>query len=98
MVKKLLDFIMEEYSPFSKVHKRYSLRNMQYGAEFEYPLEVLTLLIKDNNELSKEEKECMRHNAFLEKVIKFPTELNMVEYLCKDDKALSEKFASLILN
>ena len=71
---------------------------MQYGAEFEYPLEVLTLLIKDNNELSKEEKECMRHNAFLEKVIKFPTELNMVEYLCKDDKALSEKFASLILN
>ena len=56
MVKKLLDFIMEEYSPFSKVHKRYSLRNMHYGAEFEYPLEVLTLLIKDNNELSKEEK------------------------------------------
>lgn len=34
MVERLLDFIMEEYSPFSRGHKRYSLRNMHYGAEF----------------------------------------------------------------
>lgn len=34
MVERLLDFIMEEFSPFSKGHKRYSLRNMHYGAEF----------------------------------------------------------------
>ena len=39
----------------------------------------------------------MRHYAFKEKVIKFPTDLNMVEYLCKDDRPLSEKFAYLIL-
>lgn len=89
MVEKLLDFIMEEYSPFSKNHKRYSLRNMHYGAEFEYPLEVLTLLIKENYELSEAEKQCMRHYAFMEKVIKFPTELNMVDYLCKADRPLS---------
>lgn len=39
----------------------------------------------------------MRHYAFMEKVIKYPTTLNMVEYLCKDDRPLSEKFAYLIL-
>jgi len=70
---------------------------MHYGAEFEYPLEVLTLLIRENYPLSEPERQCMKHYAFMEKVIKFPTDLNMVEYLCKDDRALSEKFAYLIL-
>jgi len=32
MVERLLDFIMEEFSPFAKGHKKYSLRNMHYGA------------------------------------------------------------------
>jgi hypothetical protein len=33
MVERLLDFILEEYSPFAKEgHKKYTLRNMHYGA------------------------------------------------------------------
>ena len=53
MVERLLDFILEEYSPFNREgHKKYTLRNMHYGAEFEFPLEVLTLLLKEGYELS----------------------------------------------
>jgi hypothetical protein len=48
MVEKLLDFILEEYSPFAKEgHKKYTLRTIHHGAEFNYPLEVLTLLLKE---------------------------------------------------
>jgi hypothetical protein len=66
MVERLLDFILEEYSPFNREgHKKYTLRNMHYGAEFEFPLEVLTLLLKEGYELSEAERKCMRHYAFL---------------------------------
>lgn len=58
---------------------------------------MLTLLLKESYDVSEAERQCMRHYAFMEKVIKFPTDLNMVEYLCKDDRPLSEKFAYLIL-
>ena len=34
MVERLLDFVLEEYSPFARGKKRYTLRNMHYGAEF----------------------------------------------------------------
>ena len=48
--------------------------------------------------ISEAEKQCMRHYAFIEKAIKYPTpHFNIVEYLCKDDRALSQKFAYLIL-
>lgn len=40
----------------------------------------------------------MRHYAFLEKIIKHPTyAFNMVDEICRDDRALSEKFAYLAL-
>ena len=58
---------------------------------------MLTLLLKETYQVSEAERQCMRHYDFMEKVIKYPTDLNMVEYLCKDDRALSEKFAYLIL-
>lgn len=32
MVEKILDFILEEYSPFTKGSKKYSLHNMHYSA------------------------------------------------------------------
>lgn len=91
MVERLLDFILEEYSPFNKEgHKKYTLRNMHYGAEFEFPLEVLTLLLKEGYQLSEAERNCMRHYAFLEKVIKFPADhFNIIDYLCRNDRPLS---------
>lgn len=40
----------------------------------------------------------MRHYAFLEKVIKFPADhFNIIDYVCRNDRPLSEKFAYLIL-
>lgn len=50
---------------------------------------MLTLLLKETYDVSEAERQCMKHYAFMEKVIKFPTDLNMVEYLCKDDRSLS---------
>lgn len=98
MVERLLDFILEEYSPFSKGHKKYTLRNMHYGAEFELPLEVVTLLLKEGYELTEAERQCMRHYAFLEKAIKYPTaHYNLVDYLCREDRLISEKTAYLLL-
>lgn len=48
--------------------------------------------------MSEAERQCMRHYAFIEKAIKYPiTHFNIVEYLCRDDRPLSEKFAYLIL-
>lgn len=39
MVERLLDFVLEEFSPFAKEGlKKHTLRNMHYGAEFEHPL------------------------------------------------------------
>ena len=100
MVERLLDFVLEEYSPFVRNNmKKYTLRNMHYGAEFEYPLEVMTVLLKEGYIMSEEERQCMRNYSFIEKVIKYPTEhYNLVDYLCKDNRPLSEKFAYLLLN
>lgn len=59
---------------------------------------MLTLLLKEGYTLSDPEKQCMRHYAFIEKVIKFPTShYNLVDYLCRGDRPLSEKFAYLLL-
>jgi len=59
---------------------------------------MLTLLLREGYIISEAERQCMRHYAFIEKAIKYPTpHFNIVEYLCKDDRALPEKFAYLIL-
>lgn len=40
----------------------------------------------------------MRHYAFIEKLIKYPSQnFNIIDYICKDDRRLSQKFAYLAL-
>lgn len=40
----------------------------------------------------------MKNYAFMEKIIKFPTKhFNLIDFICKDNQILSEKFAYLIL-
>lgn len=73
--------------------------NNYYSAEFEYPLEFMTLLIKHGYELNDMENKCMKFYAFMSKIINFQTKyFDLVEYLCKDDEVLSERMAFLILS
>lgn len=73
--------------------------NSYYSAEFDYPLELMTLLIKHGYEINEMENKCMRYYAFMSKVINFQTKyFNIIEYLCKNDEVLSEKMAYLILH
>lgn len=59
---------------------------------------MLTVLLKEGYALSEPEKNCMRNYAFIEKVIKYPTEhYNLVDFLCRNDRPLSEKFGYLLL-
>lgn len=99
MIEKILDFILEDESPFTQKKKKYSMGNNYYSAEFEYPLELMTLLIKHGYELNDMENKCMKFYAFMSKIINFQTKyFDLVEYLCKDDEVLSERMAFLILN
>ncbi len=99
MIEKILDFILEDESPFSKTKKKHSMGNNYYSAEFEYPLELMTLLIKHGYELNDMENRCMKYYAFMSKIINFQTKyFDLVDYLCKNDEVMSEKLAFLILN
>lgn len=58
----------------------------------------MTLLIKHGYKLNEIEKKCMKNYSFMEKIIKFPTKhFNLVDFVCKENQILSEKFAYLIL-
>ena len=60
--------------------------NNYYSAEFEYPLEFMTLLVKHGYELNDMENRCLKNYAFISKIINFQTKyFDLVEYLCKDN-------------
>lgn len=65
MIERILDFILEDESPFKRSFKRYPLGNQHYPAEFEHPLEFMTLLIKFGYELNELEKKSMKNYAFM---------------------------------
>lgn len=86
LIEKILDFLLEDYSPFQRTIKRYSMGSQYYSVDFQHPMELFTLLLKHGYELNELEKSCIKNYAFMQKIIKYSTnDCNLIEHVCKDN-------------
>jgi hypothetical protein len=99
MVARILGFILQNHSPFKFGNSRAQVMGSKYtNPPYEYPLEVLALLIKSGYEMSPTEKKCLSHYMFLEKLTKHhPKSARMIDLVCKNNPVNSERMAYLIL-
>ena len=99
LIEKILDFVMDTGYPYPRAYKRYPMGNQYYSAEFEYPLELMHVLISLGYELNEMEEKCRKTYAFMDKIIAHRVAgANMIEELCKGNHILSEKMGYLLLN